>query len=406
MTAPALELGLGRPAAWLLEDMKTDWVPDVLGGFGAAQDQLGEDLETIIVATSTGPRSVTLAPLSFRVDITGLTDEALRLVEANLPQHVCGYRDLLTPYRAEWLRAQQLSDVMSRGKLTLRVDVEKFFSSVSADTIARRAQLPGELVQAMTICEEVFGTPLLPGHRWARRIANAVLAPVDRSISAPFVRWQDDYQIFLDSPGQSKGVLAEVAAAAREIGLELNWNKSGLAPRTLATHFPDPAQMTTQERLKAFQAASEDPVGNRPWIKRMLRAYAEVQDAAAVEVAAGLLEADPCLAPRVASYLAACLMDTKATDAVLSVIETEDDPWIVGRALAAACHSPEVCKAASLTALERWQAASPSAVSRLATRALHAARRGWQSPDDRLTHALLRPYEELMQALPVLDTTL
>src|SRR4051812_42790385 len=122
---------MAAPPHWLVEDLKTDWVPDALGGYGTTTNDGDGPGDRMVVATSRGPREVALAPLSFRVHASKSVELCLMTEERRLSSSVFGYRDLSTPYRDEWRRAQERRATLSAVAPEVYTDIRGFFSEVS-----------------------------------------------------------------------------------------------------------------------------------------------------------------------------------------------------------------------------------------------------------------------------------
>src|SRR5699024_8585475 len=86
------------PALW--EDIKTDWIPDALGGaFLNTNSPPEEAAETVAVPTASGLKVVPLPSVEMRAWAASQCDPFLSSQERSLDGRVFGYRDAITPYR-------------------------------------------------------------------------------------------------------------------------------------------------------------------------------------------------------------------------------------------------------------------------------------------------------------------
>lgn len=404
MSASHPVAGLTPPPDWLIEDLKTDWIPDALGGFGADADRTGTSSD-VLISTAGGDRLVPVTTLAFRFSASLTTHACLAELEASMPRNVCGYRDLTTPYRQEWRRAQTLADELFGTHQILHADIKNFFECIDGEHVARALGLPPALTRVLRQSQATHSVALISGHRWSRRLANVILRHVDRALTVEYVRWQDDYSIDMKDEDQAGTQLNRLTSAASELGLSVNAKKTFRSLHVKRGEFPDPALASPDERLRMFRTASHS-TNTTAALKRVLRGYAETGDPTILGDMPELLRQKPFLAPRIAYYVASCFPKAEAVDALLDILFDANTIWVTGRFLAAAAHSRRAAAALASSGWETSQTGQDSAVSALRARVAHAAGEPWDAPNERLARALRLSYDDLRPALPLLDTTL
>jgi hypothetical protein len=382
----------------LREDLMTDWVPDAVGGAGvdpAAVEDASGPPQVIEVATASGRPRVPLAPVGLRVRGHLAAEASLPPLEACLPSSVCGYRDAATPYRVEWQRWLGLLRGMADGGGTvLRADVRSFFTEVSTEAVRRT--VPWEMAGFCDDVRRLHGQFLLPGHRWARRVANLVLAPVDDRIAVPFARWQDDYALLVPDPDGAETAAAALDHALAGVGLRHNLGKSRVvAARELRAGAAPSAPDWSRAR-------SDRDV---PAMKRLLRAAAQGRSAGP-RLDTALVEEFPTLLPRICWLLSIREGNPGAADLIGGLVASTDD-WTAARAMAAAAGRPGLAAAVSPAHLQRHAASGLAPVRALAARLLHDRGLDWPTSLPHVDRALAASSRSGLGAfLPVVETTL
>jgi hypothetical protein len=398
--------GTAVPAAvrWpaLAEDLKTEWVPDAVGGACIDPHSREPDgpPQQIDVAMASGTRRVPLAPIAVRVRGHLAAQRHLPAIERALAPGVHGYRDADTPYRVEWARMRALLDTNAAsrgGGWILRADVKSFFSEASA--IAVESAAGAGMGAFCRDVERAHGQALLPGHRWARRTANVLLGTVDHAVGAPFVRWQDDYTVFVADACQAREVLERIDAGLARVGLRRNAQKTRAGP--------------AHDLMRAVRPGAGRPVwraakesGDVASLKRLLREAAEGGTAMSVDGLAETGEQFPTLVPRICWLLATRAGENAAASELCRLAES-DDIWTAARALAAAAAAPGLAPAVSDAALQRQAGSAVLAVRALAARLLQARGLAWPASLPHVDRLLERASpEELAACRPVVATTL
>lgn len=379
LAGPVRRLPVPAAQDWpgLAEDLTTNWLPDAVAGAGCGPDGPIGPVGRIDVATGSGCRSVVLAPVGLRIRGHLLAQASLGAAEAALSPGVFGYRDAAGPYREDWAAfraaAARLAAVRA---VEVRFDVRGFFAAVPAAALAVHGPDTERFAREV---EERYGQCLLPGHRWARRFANTVLDPVDRALGAPFVRWQDDYRVFVRDAAEAEAVLAAAADGLGRIGLSLN------AAKTRVGEPEEPAERWGPPGAASWAAAVG--AGDVRRLKFLLRVAA--QDAASGRRDGGgvptgglsrLVSERRVLAPRAAWALSArAAGGDGAAAAELAALAGVPDPWVSARALAGLAAHPSLAGAAPARAVAAAADSPHAAVRALAARLLHAAGRPFPS---------------------------
>ncbi|WP_050512532.1 hypothetical protein [Streptomyces rimosus] len=224
-------------------DLLTDYVPDALGAADVRHLlSIGRPLDDEPLRV--GRLRV---PLARRVEVVPVISCAARarmlhLAEQALSVHVprpevFSYRALSWQYRPAYqARQRHLRALAARADLplVLALDVHRFGRSVPLDALTQAPWMTEGLADALTALHAVAGRSLLPGHRWANRLATAVLAPLDDTVAAlapgRWARWGDDLHVFVRDQAEADGIRAAAANALQRLGLRLSAEKSTVAP--------------------------------------------------------------------------------------------------------------------------------------------------------------------------------
>lgn len=343
------------------EDLLTDWIPDAVGGLGVdwrvAPPPGPECHRSLRVATLEGWREVPQASMEFRAWAQAHIADSIVAAELMLNPQVFGYRDALTPYRTEWQRLQARRGNLERTHpVAVHIDVEKFFASVQIERL--ESVVPPQAAEVMRFADGNYGSPLLPGHRWARRVANLVLSPVDSAIPTPFVRWQDDYWIYARS--------VDEARVAEEVALE---SLQGLGLRARRKTDPSDRVSALHESVLGGRALLEDArsTSHARALKLALRLMHEERDAHALPYLAGLANEQPVLVPRIAMYLGSFMSLPEGQRAFNDLLGSAS-LWVTARLVAAACQSPQGEAAVPGTTLDELSQSAHPAIRGLAAR--------------------------------------
>ncbi|MEU2558393.1 hypothetical protein ABZ626_03460 [Streptomyces longispororuber] len=219
-------------------DLLTDYVPDALGAVDvrrllSADRPLDEPLDVghLRVPLARRVEVVPVVSCAARAHMLRLTEQALH---AHVPRpEVFSYRSLSWRYRPAYQERQRhLRALATRSDLplVLVLDVHRFGRSLPLDVLCRAPWMTERLAEALTALYGAAGRGLLSGHRWANRLATAVLAPLDDAVAslAPgrWARWGDDLHVFVRDHAEADGIRAAVATVLRRLGLRLSAEKS------------------------------------------------------------------------------------------------------------------------------------------------------------------------------------
>ncbi|MEU9609804.1 hypothetical protein [Streptomyces sp. NPDC048057] len=321
------------------QDLATDWVPDAVGAADVSSslfDDVPAEIDVARLRVPLGSRTedVPVVPVDARARLHGLVERAL-----------CGRRvrpEVLAYDRVDWdysrafrTRRQRLTELAVRPDLplVLALDVHRLSRSLPLRTLHEAPWTTAELAAALTAVERAAGRPLLPGHRWANRLAAAALAPVDTVVArlAPgrWLRWGDDWHVFVHAPTEADEVRDAVTRALAPLGLALSAPKS----RTL----PVAAVLDGTARDVAGDPGHAWRRGLERGDVRALR-YALPRAAPAPEISRDVphtVRQWPELLPRAVQYLDRAA-DTPEGRAALRALMTDADAFACGRLLALA----------------------------------------------------------------------
>lgn len=400
------------PSEGLREDLLTDWVPDALGGYGVEPEASHTPGTWIDVSDGSHMRRVPIPRLEFRVWASQSVEPSLASAEVRLGPEVFGYRDATTSYRLEHARYRATLRELEGTGIAIHLDVRDFFRSVSPK-VCRTAGLVDEpTYSTMVHTQRVFGTALLSGTRWSRRVGNLLLRPLDDRIreSARFVRWQDDVTAYVSTEEQGRQLVVSARQALSGLGLRLNEQKLTSKPAQPHRTFLDVAGMPPSERHAQLDRLMTSDLTSLSEAKRLVRGFAEATDPNLLPHVYRLTRTAPGLAPRIAMYVAALADANIEIDQVAEALThgiTEHDLWVQSRLVAAACHHPALAMRVLGANPAILGPTAPSWVSDLAARCRHAAAEAFGSPSLRVTRALeSHDWAALRKALPVTTTTL
>jgi hypothetical protein len=318
----------------LAEDLRTAWAPDALGH--ADVDELVNTQPPVgslgVVDTVVFPKpdgSSMLGPVlsaqahgALHRSVEDIRDRIDSLLEPG----VCGYRrgaETGFSYSTENVRFQEITQAEAQNAdYVVFADIEQFFAHCTWETVLDRVrQSVGDDVELDRLREfaeaaKASGLHRLPaGYADARLLGNVVLAGVDATIDAPFVRWVDDYRIFAESQTHASEILADLRDEAGKAGLSLNQSKVSIVEGSVvakgqgtpleSVYHPDvesPGQVRSALRAVFFQAI-QDPVQNRRSIRFVLPRLAAEEDDVAMGWVLANLRSVPWEAPRFCAYL-------------------------------------------------------------------------------------------------------
>jgi hypothetical protein len=348
----------------LAEDLETSWVPDVAGrgdfaGLAADPALNAEDIASVDVPKPDGRRRAA-HQLSVRAlsRLHNACQGVAAAVDAHLAPTVCGYRrgaEAGSAYSAEFRRYSDLGTAFAAdAPAVLAADVVNFFPTVQPARVVEALQGIAD-VEAVTdiasVLADVQGlgvAGLAAGYADMRMLANILLSQVDDVLDLPFVRWVDDYRIFLPSAGDAPAVIARLDAALSRIGLALSpaktrvWPSDEAARLLFARQFASvyhPGEEPPEMVRAALRTVFLDAVGQQQVKRRELRfalpRMAEVHDDLAVEFCQSAFTEMPWEAPRFVAYLTA-FADTRLdlgpwTSNALRHAITSNDEWLIVR---------------------------------------------------------------------------
>lgn len=400
------------PSEGLWEDLLTDWVPDALGGYGVepASDQArGTWIE---VADGPRKRRVPLPTMEFRVWASQSVEPSLSSAESQLGPEVFGYRDATTSYRVEHERYRAALRALHGTGIGVHLDVRDFFNSVRPEVLLDAGLIDDATMRTMRRTQQLFGTALLTGTRWSRRIGNIALRPLDDAIRAlaPFVRWQDDVIAIASTDGHRRQIVSGARKSLADLGLQLNEEKLGRPPTGPPIAFPDVGRLPPTERRAQLEAVVHSNLASLAQAKRLVRGYAEAKDPMLLTHAVDLTNAAPGLAPRVAMYLAELAdagLEIELVADVLAEAALANDLWVQSRFVAAACHHPALAARLVSMGPKILRPSAPGWAKDLAARCQHAAAVPFRPPSPRVRRALERyDWTGLRPSLPVVKTNL
>jgi hypothetical protein len=252
-----------------------------------------------------------------------------------------------------------VQDHAGRAQWVVFADIKNFFESIRFGPLLHAAEdLVGPdasaQVGSLLLDFETIGIDSLPsGYCDTRMLANLYLHVVDKTLDVPFVRWVDDYRIFVPSGQRPDAVVDALSIALARIGLSLNQKKT----RIVEAHAARDVEQTTlasayhperdsPDRVRAnlyrlFGIASANPVDDRRTLRFAIARLARERDPAAVDFVLGHFEVLPWEAPRFSAYLASVVDDPRVApgvDRLLARALEARDEWLVSRLAALGCH--------------------------------------------------------------------
>ena len=298
-----------------MEDLKTDWIPDPVGGVGVRPDPMegiGRDFSPLLsVEIASGPKVVAIAPLEFRAWATVAVSGALTDREATLPKNVFGYRDATTPYRDEWARLRCARTRLSQEFAYVQhADIQAFFATISPDACADI--LPPMVLQVMERSQAEFGTASCPG------IDGQGAWPTsswERHTYLPLLRYCDGRTT--TGLGQLRAALdAGVAGLRRALEKRGLWLDVAKHPNAPAKPRPFPVWEGLGPAAALALLSGASGSADVPLVKYLLRWLTSTADDCAVHLIPEIVARHRVITPRAAMYLASCLPTEVAREAL------------------------------------------------------------------------------------------
>ncbi|MEU5977415.1 hypothetical protein [Streptomyces sp. NPDC047315] len=329
------------------QDLATDWVPDAVGAVDVWPSPVGGgpvalDVSRLRVPLGGRTEDVPVVPVTTRAHLHLLTERAL--CRHRVRPEVLAYDRVDWDYRRAFrTRQRRLRELAARADLplVLVLDVHGLSRSLPLRTLSEAPWATAELAAALAALDRAAGRVLLPGHRWANRLAAAALGPVDTVVArlAPgrWLRWGDDWHVFVRTPAEAAEVREAVRGALAPLGLAPSVRKT----RTL----PVSALLDGAARGTAGDPADAWRLGLERGDVRALR-YALPRAAPTPEISRGVpcaVRQWPELLPRAVEYLGRAVDAAQGRAAVrVLTADAHADPFACGRLLALAAARREV----------------------------------------------------------------
>lgn len=355
------------------EDLRSAWVPDVVGG-ADAHAVLGLSAEDLPAAAQRPvewlrvpkPDGTWLRAPVLSLPWLALLNRAVAplkdAVDDALAPSVCGYRRGAEPggeYSREHRRFSEFARAQAAdAAVVVSADVRRFFAATSWATAHAACERLAptattvELDSVIALAQSAGLTHLPAGYADARFLANLVLVEADQAIGLPFARWVDDYRIFTSSTDEAEGALARLAGALEHVGLMLNESKVRLrtadeflrscgASFTSVYHPEYEDRETVRAALRTvFLDAANEPSKHRRSIRFALPRLGDERDDIAVPWALGVIREIPWDAPRLVAYLGNFAdrpsVRSGANDLLTTALLAGDD-WLASRVAPLVC---------------------------------------------------------------------
>ncbi len=343
------------------EDWLTSWTTDVADNVDAAlllraQSSLQEPLiQWLRVPKPDGERmNVPVLDPESHIALHIATAQLRDTIDETLSPSVFGYRrgaDATARYATEWQKFFSLAGEMAADAASVIIaDVERFFSAASWGRVIAAIEAvttETEPVRRLAASFESAGLPHLPaGYGDARMLSNLLLLHVDRRLPVPFLRWVDDYRLFIPRGKSAHEVLENLDQELRYSGLHLNRSKTLVLShdQAVARHTntlrdvyrpeQDPPDVVRTALRRVFTNATADPAGLRRDLRFALARLEREKDDFAIDKALDLLRTCPWEAPRLVSYLGRFAADERVRTRIpdlLAKAAVNDDAWLVSQ---------------------------------------------------------------------------
>jgi hypothetical protein len=352
-----------RTCLELREDWLTGWAADSAGLYDVdgyvrgGVSHTDRPLQWLTVPRPGGsPMRVPVLHPYFHVRLHRLGAKVRETIDNALLSGVIGYRrgcDPESPYAKRWqdFSAATRDHARLAGHVVF-ADVSHFFHSANWECAVKALDGLGQHAEADELADiarslSVAGLSWLPpGYGDARMLANLVLDPIDRSLNVPFVRWVDDYRLFVPYGDATDGIVDSLASELRAHGFALNRLKlrclsAGDAMREIgnalaSAYHPerDPHEVVLAGLRQLFERAIANPVEERTTLRFVLARLQREKDDYAVDFALTALTGLPWEAPRLVAYLSA-FSDAprvrKGVESALCAAVKARNPWLAAR---------------------------------------------------------------------------
>ncbi|WEV26376.1 hypothetical protein OYE22_15105 [Streptomyces sp. 71268] len=381
--APALRASFGH-------DLLTEWIPDALGAADVLRDlargrvppPAALDVGWLRVPLSRRTEAVPVVPVAVRAHLHRTVERALRGYEP--AAEVFSYRALTWDYRTAFgARGARMRALAERGDLplVLSLDVHRFGRSLPLPTLLDATWMTEELGTLLGRLTAEAGHCLLSSHHWANRLGSAALAPVDavlgRLVPGRWLRWADDWHVFVRDADEADRVRAAVRDGLATLGLTLSADKSGLRPA--ATVLAGPARDVAGEPARVWRAgvAGGDLRALRYALPRL------APDARISAEVPSVVRRWPALLPRAVRYLDGAARSAHGRAVVAELLGgAERDPFAAARLLALTGRHAELAALVPGAVLAMaGDDGSPAALRELATRVAVVDRRAHLAPE-------------------------
>jgi hypothetical protein len=370
------DLGSDRLAAWVPDVAADVDVPHLVSGISS-----GRELALLPLAVpkpdGTSMQIPVLHPAAI-VELHRAVAPLRRIADRMLAPGVLSYR---RGADRDWLFSQawrfftdQTTQLAQRSAAVVFTDVTGFFESTPWGQVLRCCGMLIDRVSMQPLADvaerlSAAGLSYLPsGYSDARLLGNIVLGYAERELSAPFLRWVDDYRLFADSEQQAQEALACLGQGLCNLGLQLNVAKTRILTgrgatdeirRSFTPFFDaeiDSSKVIREKLIAALSRAAADPIERRRELRYSLAMLTREHEPAFIDWALAALWEIPWEAPRLVSYLASVDRDPRVfagAERALCRAAEMADPW-------------HVCRLAPLVINERRAQPSKSTLHALA----------------------------------------
>jgi hypothetical protein len=340
--------------ASLQRELDTDWAPDPWSWrdlVGSAIDQLGPDdvseekpAQLAVPFLGGRLRHVPLLGPLTRILLQRSVARSVASTEVNLSPGVLAYRlqpdGTIEHYRSALRNRWRVERaLLETHRYVLVTDLRAFFSTVSTSMVERALSELGatrsqDLLILLKEFEGWFGYALPEGYAASRTLANVCLHPLDKSITAPFTRWLDDYRIFVSSRREAQRITSNLAEVANRLGYKLSKAKTRVIPSnefdantfsSLGGHAEE-GEDIFDEVLAAIEAPHPE-VDNERRLRLLLRLCAEQRDTGLLDALAeiGAHHLPGSSLPRLSYALASCPVTTSSSRIFCRLWELDDE---------------------------------------------------------------------------------
>jgi hypothetical protein len=323
--------------------------------------------------------------------------------------NVFAHRSLDVDYRPAYrARLERIRNLASDPcyPLVLAADVYRFSASVSLPVILSQPWMTEPLANELSALNATAGRCLLPGHHWANRIASAVLANVDLTLTSVvghrWVRWSDDIHVFVADANEAQSIRRALSEELSGVGLELSQEKTKLLsiPEVLS----GVARDVSGEPASVWHSGivNDDVRALRYALPRL----AALRDPVALDDLLRITRIHPYVIPRALSYLDHLMEDLRGSEVAVEMLKREENALFIGRLLSLAIrHADLLAAAVPDRVLHIAESTGVSSLQGLAWRVALALGKIPPPPDRRLAGWVSQGAQSSEQ-LPSLETTL